>query len=201
MVMSVSAAKPWATPGGMNTPRCLYSPSGVHAEVEHQRGAVGGRALAQVVQHDPGPAVGHVPVVGLVQVVVQADEGAGLPVAPVALDHLPARAGTTPGGRSRRRRRARRRRARLDDDDAVDLPGLGDVGHHVPTRGRHGSGRRASAGWPGPRPERTTSTSRPISESCTWGMSTIRLSSRTPSARPRSRGSRSRRPIEVYGPT
>ena len=61
---------------------------GALAEVEGERGAVGGRALAQVVQHDPGVPNGHVPVVGLVQVVVQADDGAGLAVAAVALDHL-----------------------------------------------------------------------------------------------------------------
>ena len=67
----------------------------VHAEVvlagdvEALGAAVGGAALAQVVQHDADGADGAVPVVGLVQVVVEADDAAGLPVAAVALDHLP----------------------------------------------------------------------------------------------------------------
>ena len=59
-------------------------------EVEGQGGAVGRGAFAQVVQHDPDPSAGDIPVVGLVQVVVQADDGARLAVAPVALDHLAA---------------------------------------------------------------------------------------------------------------
>src|SRR5205823_11261259 len=59
-------------------------------DLEAERGSLGRRALAQVVQHDPGPALRHVPVVRLVQVVVEADETAGLLVGTVALHHLAA---------------------------------------------------------------------------------------------------------------
>ncbi len=51
------------------------------AQLERQRGAVGGAAFAQVVQHDAGRADRHVPVVGLVQVVVQPDQRPLLAVA------------------------------------------------------------------------------------------------------------------------
>ena len=88
MTMSVSAAKPCATPGGMNTPTVVERAVGALAEIDGERGAVGGGTLAEVVQHDAGGAHRHVPVVGLVQVVVQADDRAGLAVAAVALDHL-----------------------------------------------------------------------------------------------------------------
>ena len=96
MIMSVIAAKPWATPGGMNTPM-WFSPD----EIELERGAVGRAALAQIVQHDPGGAERHVPVVGLVQVVVQtrpATRPGGWPGCPA-----PSRGrwGTTRGGTSR----------------------------------------------------------------------------------------------------
>ena len=47
-----------------------------------------GPADPQVVEHDPGPSERHVPVVGLVQVVVQADDATGLTVGAVRLDHL-----------------------------------------------------------------------------------------------------------------
>ncbi len=89
MVMSVSAAKPCATPGGMNTPRCDLVPSAWTPRSSVSVAPSVGEPVAQVVQHDPGGADGDVPVVGLVEVVVQPDDGAGLAVAAVALDHLP----------------------------------------------------------------------------------------------------------------
>ena len=60
--------------------------SDVHAE----GGPVGGRPLAEIVQHDPRRAPGAQPVVGLMEVVVEADDGAGLLVGAVALHHLAA---------------------------------------------------------------------------------------------------------------
>src|SRR5690606_18656575 len=60
------------------------------AQVDHLRRPVGGAALAQVVQNHPRVAERHVPVVGLVQVVVQTDDAARDPVAAVALNHLPS---------------------------------------------------------------------------------------------------------------
>src|SRR5690606_22297302 len=53
-------------------------------------GAVGDTALSEVVQHHASTAERHVPVGGLVQVVVQTDHCALAPVATVALHHLSA---------------------------------------------------------------------------------------------------------------
>ena len=66
------------------------SPIVVAVEFEGQRGPVGRRPLAEIVQDHPGGAPQDVPVVGLVQVVVEADNGAGLLLRPVGLDHLAA---------------------------------------------------------------------------------------------------------------
>ena len=57
-------------------------------EVHRQCRAFGRRVQTQVVKHDAGPAAQHVPVVRLVQVVVQADDRPFLLVRPVRLDHL-----------------------------------------------------------------------------------------------------------------
>src|SRR5690606_16680722 len=62
---------------------------GVRSEIDGEGGAVGGSTGAEVVQHHTCPAERHVPVVGLVQVVVQTDDGALAAVAAVGLDHLP----------------------------------------------------------------------------------------------------------------
>ena len=62
------------------------------AEIEDLGGAVRCAADAQVVQHDARPPERHVPVVGLVQVVVQPDDAARGAIGAVRLDHLaPAR--------------------------------------------------------------------------------------------------------------
>ena len=79
----MSDANPWATPGGMNTP-WSRSPSRSSARVAPSVG----EPDPQVVEHDPGRAPQHVPVVGLVEVVVQADHGTGLLLGAVPLDHL-----------------------------------------------------------------------------------------------------------------
>ena len=62
----------------------------VPVEVDQLGGPVGGRALPQVVQHHPRPSPQEVPVVGLVQVVVQPHQRARLLLGSVALHHLPA---------------------------------------------------------------------------------------------------------------
>src|SRR5207244_2233884 len=63
--------------------------------VHGEGGALGGRPLAEVVQDHPGPAPRHVPVVGLVEVVVQADEATRRLVGAVGLHHLAS--GREPG--------------------------------------------------------------------------------------------------------
>jgi len=59
-------------------------------QLEDECVPVGRSAEPEVVQYDAGGAERDVPVVGLVQVVVQTDDRARLAVAAVALDHLPA---------------------------------------------------------------------------------------------------------------
>ena len=53
-----------------------------------ERGAVRGRSNAQVVENDAGNAAGHVPIIRLMQVIVQSDDGAGLFVRTVSLHHF-----------------------------------------------------------------------------------------------------------------
>ena len=78
----------------------------------------------QVVEHDPGPAPQHVPVVGLVQVVVQPDDGAGLLLRAVPLHHLAAeREPRAPVGLDEPAPLVAVG-AGLDDDDVGDLGGL-----------------------------------------------------------------------------
>ena len=62
---------------------------------------ISGSAIAKVVEHDTCCAERHVPIVGLMQVIVQPDEGALLPVGPVALEHFATAAESTSVGRSR----------------------------------------------------------------------------------------------------
>ena len=104
--MSVSDAKPCATPGGMSTPPCGVLAARRLAEVEDLGRALGRAADAQVVQHDARPAERHVPVVGLVQVVVQADDAARRRGRPGSPGSSRARPGSTRAGTSRRRARA-----------------------------------------------------------------------------------------------
>ena len=61
-----------------NAGRYEHPESVVGVDVERKRGLVRRRSLSQVVQHDPRPTLRHRPVVRLVKVVVQADDGAGL---------------------------------------------------------------------------------------------------------------------------
>src|SRR5258707_2978688 len=68
--------------------RDVHPPVVVLADLEDQGRLVGLRAGPQVVEHDHRPSEGDVPVVGLVAVVVEADEGPLLAVGPVGLDHL-----------------------------------------------------------------------------------------------------------------
>src|SRR5581483_10041445 len=60
----------------------------VHAQVEQFGRALGRAPDPEVVQHDARPAERHVPVVSLVQVIVQADNRTRGPIGPVPLDHL-----------------------------------------------------------------------------------------------------------------
>ena len=87
MTTSVSGRESVGDPG-----RDVHAAVVVAGDVEALRRAVGRTALAEIVQHDPRGADRHVPVVALVEVVVQSDERTLLLVRPVALDHL-ARAG------------------------------------------------------------------------------------------------------------
>ena len=194
--MSVSAAKPWATPGGMNTPR-WSSPSRARrgrARAWRRRSGEPSRRSCSTTRAVPN---GHVPVVGLVQVVVQPDERARPGGRPVALDHLAAAAGTTRAGRSRRRRRARRRGSSGSTTyTPAIVVGLGDcrpwrsvystsIWQWSPTirRSRPGPALRA----------RRPSTSRPISSPRGGGCRRCGCAPARPSARSRSRRSRSRR--------
>ena len=81
--MSVRAANPCATPGGMNE-----SALGRRSEVVHVGRAFGRAPDAEIVQHDARLARGDVPVVGLVQVVVEPDDRTRGPRHDVRLDHL-----------------------------------------------------------------------------------------------------------------
>ena len=102
----------------------------VAVEVEAHRGAFGLGALTQIVQHNAGPAGHDVPVVGLVQVVVEPDDrprgadgavalqhlapGGAEPVAPVRLDEAAAMVAMDVG---------------LDEHDAVDVRGVNELRH------------------------------------------------------------------------
>ena len=70
MVRSVSAANPWATPRRDEHADVVL----LLAEHERQRRPFGRRASRRSCSTTPGAAPRHVPVVGLVQVVVEADE-------------------------------------------------------------------------------------------------------------------------------
>ena len=71
----------------MNTPTVVVN----RLQIELQRRSVGGARIAEIMQHDTGTAERHVPVVGLVEVVVETDEAPRAPVAAIGLDHLTAR--------------------------------------------------------------------------------------------------------------
>src|ERR1039458_10114062 len=62
----------------------------VPVEVEGEGGTVGRRSQAEVVKHDPGGAPEPVLVLGLMALVVQADDGPRLLFGPIALGHLPS---------------------------------------------------------------------------------------------------------------
>ena len=119
----------------------------------------------------------HVPVVGLVQVVVEPDDAAGHPVAAVGLDHLPAAGEPLAAVGLHEVPAVVAEERGLDDVDAVDQFGGGDSGHGV-TGAFAGWGysrsieqwspiiRRVAEGrWP----VRCTWVSRPMSESVSRG--------------------------------
>ena len=80
----------------------IVGPVGLCAEIEAQRGAVGGRAVAEVVEDDAGRPERHVPVVRLVEVVVEADDAARLSGRPDCPESSRGPGGTTPAGTSPR---------------------------------------------------------------------------------------------------
>ena len=143
--MSVSDAKPCATPGGMNTPRWSCVPSARAPRSNDIGRAVGRRADAQVVQHDARPAERHVPVVGLVQVVVQADDRSP----PGGRRGSPGSSRARSGIHSRRNVSTKMPRS----SPCTSGSNVADAGDHVAladrrpcaTPGRRGSGRRASS--------------------------------------------------------
>ena len=113
---------------------------GVVPQVERERAAVRRRSIAQVVQHHPGAPVDDVPVVGLVEVIVEPHDGAGLAVAPVALDHLAAvRKPLAAVGLDEDPALVAVHR-RVHDVDASDDAGLGDRRHAL-TCWRRSAGR------------------------------------------------------------
>ena len=133
------------------------------AQVQHLGGAIGAAPLTQVVQDHSGMAERHVPVVGLVQVVVEAHDAVRHPVPAVGLDHLPAPGEPLTPVRLDEVAAVVAEQCRGDDVDTVDELGWGDLRHGtrswsgpeltrrgalVLTRGRWSSGRRSSIGWP-----------------------------------------------------
>ena len=113
-----------------------------------------GRAFAEIVQHDADRAGRHVPVVGLVQVVVEARRApACCEFDSVALDHLPGARDPLAAVRLDEQPRSSPcdRSARRSYTPATCV-GLSDLGHRSAppvTRRRSGSGRRPSAATPG----------------------------------------------------
>src|SRR4051794_34408284 len=99
------------------------------AEIELERVAVGWRPGAKIMQDDPRQALWHVPVVGLVQVIVQADDRSRLTVTTIALHHLATL--TEPGPTVGLDEVAALVTVdvRVDDIDARDAVGLDDLGH------------------------------------------------------------------------
>ena len=81
--MSVRDEKPWATPGGMYTPWSTSPSSSMTSVAPSVR-----EPTPQVVEDDTDTAAQRVPVVGLVQVEVEADHGARLLLRAVPLNHL-----------------------------------------------------------------------------------------------------------------
>ena len=61
---------------------------GALAKVDDLCFAIGGRTLPEVVQHHAAFAKRHVPVVGLMQVIVQTNKATSLAVATVCLNHF-----------------------------------------------------------------------------------------------------------------
>ena len=88
-----------------------------------------GEPGAQVVQHDPGRAERHVPVVGLVQVVVQADEAPCQAVAAVALHHLATLREPLAAVRLDEVPALVAVERRIDDEHAVDDVGFVHISH------------------------------------------------------------------------
>ena len=112
-------------------------------EIDHLGGPVGRRADPQVVQNRPATAERDVPVVGLVQVVVQTDDTAGPTIATVRLDHLPGAGDPFPPIRLDEAPPVVAEGLQLDVEHAGDAFGRLDGGHGSLTPGRRGCGRRA----------------------------------------------------------
>src|SRR6202011_2218303 len=106
-----------------------HAPAVRLADLDDLGGAIGRRAHPQVVEHHACEATRHQPVVGLVEVVVQADDGPGLLVGAVALDHLATE--RKPGSAVRLDEAAPlvAVHLRLDDDDVGNEVGLVDLRH------------------------------------------------------------------------
>ena len=162
--------EPVGDPGRDEHPAMVEGAVGSFPEVDGEGLAVGGRAFTQVVEHDPGAAHRHVPVVGLMEVVVQADDGTRLAVAAVALDHLAALGEPLPPVGLDEDAALVAVDGRLDDVDTLDHVGRDDVGHQIGrfgsapaiaalTRAPPGSDHPRAAGWP--RASRPTAAPRP----------------------------------------
>src|SRR4051794_8656868 len=123
------------------------------------------------MQHHPSGAEGHVPVVGLVKVVVQTHYAARGAIGPVRLDHLTAVGNPGPAIGLHEAAPLVAEHLRGDFVDTGDHAGLHYFGHHStsnwqwsPSITRTARGRVC---------DRVSSTSRPTSESSSRGMSRI----------------------------
>src|ERR1700677_5009600 len=113
------------------------------------------------MQHDAGMAPRHCPVVRLVEVIVEPDDGARLSLAAVCLDHLtPKREPTSPVGLDEPASLVAMA-VRVDDQDVLDDVRLVDRRHplSVQSLARLGRPRGNSGGLP----QRGRAVSRPVS--------------------------------------
>ena len=102
---------------------------GLFAEVDHLGGAVGRRPDAQVVQDRPAATERHIPVVGLMEMEVQAHHAVGACDHAVGLDHLACAGYPLPAEGLHERAALVAEGLQLDDEHSGDAFGGGDGGH------------------------------------------------------------------------
>ena len=110
------------------------------SEIEPLSRSIGGRIGAKVVENDSGGPVGHVPVIGLMQVIVKPDDGTRLAVTTVALQHLAALGEPFTAVGLNEKSPLVTVNVGIDDVDAADVVGFGDLCHR-------GAGPSVFAEW------------------------------------------------------